>query len=588
MKKHGSRSLLVLLSLGSSLLAQTVKTDPAAAIDIQFVGKPGPVATTAVEAFRRHLRTRCGTAFAMAGSGPLKLRLQVDTTLPPQAFEILDQGPQVVRIAGGDEQGVLYGVGRFLHTSVLQPGRFTPSTWRGKSVPDKPVRCSYYATHFNNWYHVAPLDEIRDYTQDLALWGNNGLAVWLDMNKYRSIADPECIKMIARLKAMMAFGKQAGMSISLVSISNEGYSSTPEALKADWRPHPEAGIIAELGAHYHVEICPSKPGGTELILKQFREKIAAFRDVGIDEICFAAYDPGGCTCPDCRPWGYNGCLKICEKQARIFRGLYPHGKVCLSVWYFDSFAVGEWEGLTRAFARRPDWLDYLVIDDNTHEWPKYPREHGVPGGLPAIGFPEISMFSLVPAESPWGGFGANPFPNRLERYWAGCSKHIMGGAPYSEGIFEDMNKVILAQLYWQSDRKIDDIVAEYAGFEYGPQVVSEVVRAARLLDKTILRTILRTKEEVGWQIIDSADVPRAAGLLEEANAKLPPKVQASWRWRILYLRSQLDLELASHGGFCTPRCESMFQELTKIYHAETADTIVAPPTAERRRANRGR
>ena len=66
----------------------------------------------------------------------------------------------------------------------------------------------------------------------------------------------------------------------------------------------------------------------------------------------------------------------------------------------------------------------------------------MPGGLPLLNFPDISMYG----QNPWGGYGANPHPGRLQQRWDETKKKLSGGFPYSEGIYEDINKVICAQL----------------------------------------------------------------------------------------------------------------------------------------------
>lgn len=34
----------------------------------------------------------------------------------------------------------------------------------------------------------------------------------------------------------------------------------------------------------------------------------------------------------------------------------------------------------------------------------------------------------------WGGWGANPLPNRFEGLWLQTEGHVLGGMPYSEGM----------------------------------------------------------------------------------------------------------------------------------------------------------
>ena len=62
----------------------------------------------------------------------------------------------------------------------------------------------------------------------------------------------------------------------------------------------------------------------------------------------------------------------------------------------------------------------------------------MPGGFPLLNFPEISMWN----QGPWGGYGANPFPNRLQQRMNEIKGKLSGGFPYSEGIYEDLNEVI--------------------------------------------------------------------------------------------------------------------------------------------------
>jgi hypothetical protein len=58
----------------------------------------------------------------------------------------------------------------------------------------------YIATHFHNFYHVTPLDEVDRVIEELALWGGNMLQVWFDMHHFKSLQDPAAQKHVERLK----------------------------------------------------------------------------------------------------------------------------------------------------------------------------------------------------------------------------------------------------------------------------------------------------------------------------------------------------------------------------------------------------
>ena len=127
-------------------------------------------------------------------------------------------------------------------------------------------------------------------------------------------------------------------------------------------------------------------------------------------------------------------------------------------------------------------MDY--IQAHAHEnFPRHPLEKGVPGGLPLLNFPEISMWG----QNPWGGYGANPLPRALQRLWNQTEKKLSGGFPYSEGIYEDLNKVICNQFYWNPGRPAAETTKEYIAFEYSPEVVGDVAAAVEILEQNHLR-----------------------------------------------------------------------------------------------------
>ena len=199
--------------------------------------------------------------------------------------------------------------------------------------------------------------------------------------------------------------------------------------------------------------------------------------------------------------------------------------------------------------------------DSHTDFPHYPLDQGVPGGLPLLNFPEISMWG----RSPWGGYGANPLPTRFEGLWKQTQGKLAGGMPYSEGIYEDINEVICLQFYWQKSRAADDILKEYLAFEYSPEVVEQLSEAIGLLERTWIKR--------------GPDSAAAFALLQKVDAKLTPQAKAAWRWRILYLRGLIDSELFRRNDKLEgPVLKGAFDELTRIYHAENAHSMpVQPP-----------
>lgn len=534
---------------------------------ISLPPNPSPLLRKAADLLRRGLEER-----GVRRNPSCRVSLELSPALGAEGFR-LTGAADGVRIIGNDERGVLYGVGKFLRHARTTDERLLGTAWEGQSVPAKPVRAMYFASHFHNVYHDAPLEVITRYVEDLALWGCNALSVWFDMHHYQGIDDPTAQAMVARLKAILQAAAGVGMSPGLTTLANEGFASTPAALKADWTAGHD-GYFRAPGGHYHCEVCPDKPGGLELIRQTRRQVFEAFRGIDLGYIWLWPYDQGGCTCSACTPWGTNGFLRTCEALLPVLAETFPSAKAVLSTWYFDRFIKGEWEGLSRRFAQGPlPGIDYLMIDD-FGGFPDYPLRHGVPGGLPAIGFPEISM----EGNGPWGGFGANPRPRHWSAYWTTARHLLQGSFPYSEGIYEDVNKVLILQFEWAPERAAEDILKEYATGYFGAHTADTVAGVMQRLEED---GALHTAYGPGGPAFKTGPLGNAPACLAELDrlaTTLPPAVQTSWRWRLLWLRAAITAELRLTGGAMNDRLDGYFEELSVIYHADHAERPVCPPS----------
>ncbi len=539
------------------------------------VAQRTPLVETAERLFRRAIEERTGIAPARSEEPSADIILDIRDGIGEEGFRIEGDSDGPVRITGNDERGLLYGIGKFLRTSRFKDGFCSPRPWRGTSVPQRKVRGIYFATHFHNWYHEAPVAEVTRYVEDLAFWGCNALVVWFDMHHYSGMDDPEARKMLVRLHAILATAQCVGIRPGLLVLANEAYSSTPAEFRATNKAG-QHGYFAAPAGFYGVEICPNVPGGLDLILDWRAEVLEAFRDIAFEYFVIWPYDQGGCTCEKCAPWGVNGYLKTAEAVAHLARSRFPKARTVLSTWYFDHFVNGEWDGLRAAFRqRKPDWIDYLLIDDYG-SFPRNPLELGIPGGFPVVGFAEISMVGMFP----WGGFGANPRVRHWQAHHLSTRHLISGGFPYSEGIYEDMNKVLQLQLGWNPDLDTQDIVREYAAGHFHPDIADAVLSA-----------VLMMEEHLGISMRDSGEGPRfdlgtplakaeaCRDLMNRLDAGLPDTIRHTWRWRILWLRAALDAEMKQTGGNPGDLAATYWRELVELYHAHHAEGACHPPVA---------
>ena len=545
------------------------------AIVLDAGAEPDSLTVKACGIFRRSVTERAGMDLFASSGKTLYIGLENEAgDLPDEGFEIVRDGNKVTVRASGSK-GMLYGLGLILHRSELVGGRFIPGRIEGRSVPSKPVRGIYLATHFHNWYHEAPIEEVKTYIEDLALWGYNSLMVWFDMHHFTGIDDPAAQAMLDRLASLLKLGQQVGMTSGIGVLANEGYKTTPEAMRAERVPWT---------GFYGCEICPSKPGGSELIVRQQAEEIDAFRSRGVNigNLWLWPYDQGGCLCPDCSPWGANGFLRITKQLSTMIREKLPDTRLIMSTWLFDfeEQDKGEWRGLAEAFNNERPWVDCLLADSHT-EYPSWPLKHPAPGGLPLLNFPEISMWRF----HPWGGYGANPQPERFERLFREASGIIDGGFPYSEGIFEDFNKILYSRFYWDPETSADAAMREYVEYYFSRRYTEEIMKAIRIIEKNQGYKAYNWRRNPGLgkdveiQVPDSG-AAEAFDLIRKVDSHLPGTVKTGWRWRLLYLRAMLDVELRRSGGVITAEINAAMREIITLCHLEQADFSVRPPVVD--------
>jgi hypothetical protein len=491
----------------------------------------------------------------------ITVSLEIDQALSDERYIITSNSEGCV-IRAADGLALFAAFGRFLRLSRFDGrGGFVPFAGTLDFTPKKKLRGMYFATHFDNFYHSAPIEKVCEVVEDLAFRGCNSLLVWFDMHHFESMEDPGAQRLVHRLRAILGYANKIGIGGSLTMISNEGFSSSPENLRAEWAV--QNGYHASPDSHYHVEICPSKEGGIEEILRARRAMLEYFADLKIDYVVYWPYDQGGCTCKDCAPWGSNGFLKLLPHFKALVKEMMPNTKVIVSAWYFDRFTSGEWEGFTERlgdemFADVPYILSFFA----NGELPPILREKGMPEGVNFIEFPEISMWTC----SPWGGYGASHLAAFLERNHSTGKSIYSGAFPYSEGIFEDANKFIELALYSGEHDNSFDALRDYMRFEFCTDD-EELYDALRLTEASLARKRSHAEEYIKVTMNDTSKIEHVREVFEKYNSLLPENVTSSRNFRLFYLRALIDSEIARNDGYSirSELCQQAMREIDGIY-----------------------
>lgn len=485
---------------------------------------------------------------------------------------VIDADETKAEIIASDSLNVHAGLGRFFTESRFDGiGGFRPYTGKIDFTPAKSLRGMYFATHFYNFYQTAPIEKVYEVIEDLALRGCNNLFVWFDMHHFNSMQDPDAVELADRLHDMLKYANRIGIKGSFTLLANEAFSNSPESMRAEW--WIQNGYTMLPDDHYHLEICPNKEGGLEEILRERREMFEKFKDLDIAYISYWPYDQGGCTCSKCAPWGANGFLKILPAFKKLLNEYFPKAEVIVSSWYFDKFVPGEWDAF---YPRITDGSlcgsKYIMSFFFNGVLPDVIAKKGVPDGIKFVDFPEISMYTC----NPWGGFGAIALPNFLNTTNEKSGHLYDGGYPYSEGIFEDINKYITQTYYTGLYTDAEDAILSYVKFEFcvdGED--AELLAKAIIKSETAQAKTKAYAEKTGstnrYTVINSSDVQFVYDIFQKYDKILPENIRKSRNFRLWYIRSVIDRELTLCDGYPLKSdiCQKYMKEINEFYYANS-------------------
>ncbi|MBE6691454.1 MAG: hypothetical protein E7590_09305 [Ruminococcaceae bacterium] len=458
---------------------------------------------------------------AQWGEG-MEIALAVDAAIGVAESYCIVQTANGWQITGADESGLYFGIGKFLHTAKWSETDFLPRPPEGVIAPDCPLRAMYFAVHLHNWYANAPTAQLEQYVEELWLWGYNAIMLIVPVIDLYSFGEENARRSIEKSRAIFRLAKRLGMKVGLFICPNQGLRGAPRELDAE----PNFDPMRRRGDGGR-NICPHKPGAVDYLRTVWQGMLEQFVDIGLDYMVTWPYDEGGCGCDKCRPWGAKGYLDLVCLLHDEAVAVYPNIQTVISTWTFDKpEGQGEFEALYKRLRTDMSWVDYMMADAHD-DYPRYPLEHEVV--KPVINFPEISMWKLFP----WGGYGANPMPERYQGIWNSAKSVLSGGAPYSEGMYEDISKIQFAGYYWQKDRDWRDILSEYINYEVSGEVVDDVLAMIECIERNHV-LVGKVKEP------DHAAAAECGRLARAIDARLDARGKQAWRWRVLYIRAIID------------------------------------------------
>jgi len=445
------------------------------------------------------------------------------------------EGAPIVSVAGADERGVLFGVGKLLRSMRLTKLRAEIDAHceiqtapkyrlRGHQLGYRPKTNSY-----DGWT-VAIWDQ---YIRELALFGCN----FIELIPPRSDDDEDSPHFTLPKKQMM---------IEMSRIC--------DAYGLDvwiWFPAMEHDY--------------SDPATVEREIAAWGEIFRALPRV--DAVFVPGGDPGH-TQP-------KYLMALLEKQTQNLRRYHPQGQMWMSPQSFNQAWFDEFVGILQT---QPAWLAGVVFGPQTRvDLPTLRKL--VPQRYSLRLYPDIThtlecqfpvadwdvAFSLTQGREP---ICPRPeaFANIARRYLPFSS----GFGTYSEGCNDDVNKIIWNALAWDPEAKVIDILRDYSRFLISPRCTDDFAQGLLGLEKAWQGPLL-SNESVEATLTQFATLERSATPAELLN----------WRFQQGLYRAYYDAYVRRR---LVHETDLYNQALDKLEEVHSIGSLPLPPGTETRHA----
>ena len=249
----------------------------------------------------------------------------------------------------------------------------------------------------------------------------------------------------------------------------------------------------------------------------------------------AVFPPGG----DPGNMYSDAFVERCKKISHILKKLHPNAQMHPSAQ--APHAYRDWgETLIKELNKEPDEIDALIMGPN-HAFPMHELRKRTPSKYPLRFYPDITHnlrceYPVNFLEDDWhfalcntlSRESVNPRPTELRTLHRLFSPYTIGSVSYSEGVHDDVNKMIWSALEWDKDADLREILLDYSRmFLYG------------IDEEKIADTILLLEKSWQGDPVENPCIDIAFNNLSEILEK-HPSIYENWRFLLLYFRAYCD------------------------------------------------
>ncbi|MFN0167844.1 MAG: hypothetical protein ACKV22_15560 [Bryobacteraceae bacterium] len=405
----------------------------------------------------------------------------------------LESSANSVIVAGSDTRGILFGAGRLLRELRMRPGAVSlADNLRIASAPRYPIRGHQMGNRpLNNAVDAWTVEQWEQHIRDLAVFGTNAIEFIPpgagDETTPHYRLPP--LEMMARVSRVL---DDYGLDVWI------------------WYPALEKDY--------------SDAATVERALNEWTTVYKALPR--IDAIFVPGGDPGH-THP-------KHLLPFLEKQAQALHRSHPKAGIWLSPQGFD---LAWMEDLYSALNREPSWLAGLVYGPGVRVSMEELRAKA-PRRYPIRLYPDIThtvraqfavpdwdpAFAMTELREP-----INPRPFAQAKIFKTWNALTAGFITYSDGVNDDVNKIVWSALGWDPGSSIPAIVREYGRYFIGDAPGGDFALLTMALERN-------------WQgpIATNASIDTTLLQWRSLERSAPPDVLGNWRFQMGLYRAYFD------------------------------------------------
>jgi hypothetical protein len=446
-----------------------------------------------IEEVQARTQIRWPMGNTQTGNGP-EILVEKHTGGPAEGYHIRVEGQRVI-ISGNDSRGILFGIGGLLRAMHMRKGSvMLDADFAVTTAPRYPLRGHQlgYRPKVNTYDAWKPA-QFEQYIRELAVFGSNTI----DLIPPRSDdADDSPHFTLSKIEMMVEMSRicdEYGLDVSI------------------WYP--------AMSDDY------ADPKTVESELKEWGD---VFRRLPrIDAVFIPGGDPGHMSPRVLIPWA--------EKVAKVLHQYHPRAQVWTSTQNFTQDWVDEFCSILQK--QQPAWLDGVVFAPGTRITVEQLRAR-IPKRYPIRHYPDIthSRGALYPVPD-WdmayaiteGREVINPRPMDEALIFRASQPLTIGFITYSEGVNDDVNKIVWSELGWDPEKPVPDILRDYSRYFIGDSYGDSFAQALLALERN-------------WHgpLLTNGGVAVTLEQFQTLERTVPPQVLQNWRFQMALYRAYYD------------------------------------------------